>query len=116
MHDHRNLTIWRNGIDLAKDLYTLTSNFPKSEEDALVLSIRRSAIAVPSNIAAGVGRKSDQDFYQFLQIAISHVYELDTYIRLSLEFNYIKDKEYENISLKLEEERAMINFFMEKLQ
>jgi four helix bundle protein len=116
MQDHRNLTIWRNGIDLVKDFYTLTSGFPKSEEETLVLPIRRLAIAIPSKIAAGVGRRSDEDFYQFLQIAIGHIFELDTYIRLSLELNYISDKDFDSISLKLEKERVMITFFMEKLQ
>ena len=116
MQDHRNLTIWREGIELAKLFYSLTSNFPKSENEILVHQIRKAVIAIPSNIAAGVSKGSDKDFYAFLENALSFAYELDTYLLLSFELNYLDSKDYDKLLQKLNEEREMIHFFMGKLQ
>jgi four helix bundle protein len=52
----------------------------------------RSAISIPSNIAEGCGRKSNKDFYHFLNIAMGSSFELETQIIIANEFNYINEE------------------------
>ena len=51
--DHKELDVWKEGMDLVVDIYKLTVNFPKSEQYGLTSQIQRAAISIPSNIAEG---------------------------------------------------------------
>ena len=88
---HKNLNVWKMGIELVKMTYEMVSQFPKSEEYALSLQMRRSAVSIPSNIAEGCGRETDKDLYNFLNIASGSVAELQTQVIISKELGYVDD-------------------------
>jgi len=88
---HRDLDVWKNGIELGKKIYILTKDFPKEEIYTLTSQIRRSAISIPSNIAEGAARNSKKEFIQFLYIALGSAAELETQLIVSKELGYIKD-------------------------
>ncbi len=44
MRSYGDLEIWKAGIELVKDIYRLTENFPKQEIYSLVTQMRRSAL------------------------------------------------------------------------
>jgi len=50
---YRDLEVWKNGIQLAKNIYQLTETFPKNELYALTSQMRRASVSVPSNISEG---------------------------------------------------------------
>ncbi|QIR36762.1 four helix bundle protein [Tolypothrix sp. PCC 7910] len=75
---YRNQFIWKRGIQLSINCYQLTDNFPKSELYGLTSQIRRASVSVPSNIAEGYGRRSQNEYIQFLHIALGSLRELDT--------------------------------------
>ena len=52
----KQLKIWQKGIEIVKDIYTLTRHFPKEELYGITSQMRRSAISIPSNIAEGFKR------------------------------------------------------------
>lgn len=66
----KELKIWRNGIELVKSIYSLTETFPNSEIYGLVSQMRRSAVSIPSNVAEGFKRLHNNEFRQFLYIAL----------------------------------------------
>jgi len=61
---HKDLEIWNLAMNLAEQVYGLSSNFPKNEAFGLVQQMRRSAVSVPSNIAEGAARQSTKEFIQ----------------------------------------------------
>ena len=63
---------------LARQVYSLTENFPQSEVFGLTSQIRRAAVSVPSDIAEGRGRMTDKNFALFLTQARGSLYELQT--------------------------------------
>ena len=71
---HRDLEVWRLGLDLAEAVYRCTAEFPKSEMFGLSSQMRRAAVSVPSNIAEGRARSSIKEFLQFLR-ALAEVSE-----------------------------------------
>ncbi len=75
---HREQFIWKRGIELSVLCYELTQNFPSSELYGLTSQIRRAAVSVPSNIAEGYGRTTNNEYIRFLQIALGSLRELDT--------------------------------------
>lgn len=95
-------------MNLVKEVYLLTKNFPSDEKFGLVQQIQRSCISIPSNIAEGSGRNSDKDFTRFLDIAFSSSFELETQIILSFELKYITEDDFNKIKTLISEVQKMI--------
>lgn len=94
---HRDLNVWREGIELVKMVYGLLERFPKNEEFALSFQIRKSVVSIPSNIAEGCGRDSDKELLHFLGIAAGSLAELETQLIIAKELGYVDDlREVEN--------------------
>jgi four helix bundle protein len=80
----KDLLVWKQAMELAKDCYLLTRSFPKEEIYGLTSQIRRASSSIPANIAEGTGRGSTKDYIQFLKIARGSVRELETHLLLSV--------------------------------
>jgi len=48
---YRDLLVWQKAMELAREVYTRSEEFPKTETFGLRMQMRRSAVAVPSHIA-----------------------------------------------------------------
>ncbi len=94
---HKNLEVWKRGVEYVTKIYSLTKNFPKEELFCITNQIRRAAISVPSNIAEGAARHSQKELIQFLYIALGSLQELDTQLLISKKLNYISDNDYLDI-------------------
>jgi four helix bundle protein len=77
------LEIWRDGMQLVTEVYTLTAGWPGRELYGLTAQARRAAVSTPSNIAEGVGRGTAAEAARFAQIALGSVYELHTLLEVA---------------------------------
>ncbi len=55
---HKKLDVYQISLNLVKEVYKATRQFPKEEEFVLISPIRRAAISVACNIAEGASRIS----------------------------------------------------------
>ena len=92
MNTHKDLIVWKKGIELVKNIYLITNSFPKSEQFGLVSQMRKCAVSIPSNIAEGCGRNSNNELIHFLYIALGSSSELETQIIISGELNFLKEE------------------------
>ena len=83
MKSHKDLDVWKDGIQLVKTVYVATNGYPKEEMYGLASQMRRAAVSVVSNIAEGAARQGNKEFVQFLYIALGSASELDTQIEVS---------------------------------
>jgi four helix bundle protein len=88
---YRDLVAWQRAMDLVESVYRATDSFPKSEDYALKSQMRRSAVAIPSNIAEGSARGTDKDHVQFLRIALGSIRELDTQVEIGRRVGYLTE-------------------------
>ncbi len=88
---HKDLTVWKEAMDLVVHMYGITKSFPTAEQFGLTSQMRRSSISIPSNIAEGAGRKGSREFSRFLYIALGSLSELETQIEIAERLNYIGD-------------------------
>ncbi|SHF02673.1 four helix bundle protein [Flavobacterium fontis] len=113
---HKDLHIWRKGMDITEAIFRLVKSFPKEEKDILTNQMKRCALSIPSNIAEGFGRNSNRSFIYFLAIARGSLYELETQLLLAERFHYIKDVQLlHTVLLQIQEEGKMINAFSKTL-
>ena len=89
---HKSLDVWKDSIELVKNVYRITNKFPKEEMFGMTSQIRRAAVSVPSNVAEVCARNSDKELIQFLYVSLGSLAELETQLIISNELGYI-DKE-----------------------
>ena len=93
---HHELEVWREGINLVREVYSFTSAFPSDERFGLVSQMRRCAVSVPSNIAEGAARQTNKEFAHFLYIARGSLSELETQIIISRELGFLTEEKQLN--------------------
>jgi len=102
---HKDLDVWKKAMELATQVYSLTSQFPKEELYGLTAQLRRSAVSIPSNIAEGAARHSRKEFIQFLHVASGSVAELETQLLLASRIGFFST---DTILTHTEEVRKML--------
>lgn len=93
IESHRDLLVWQKAMDLAVEVYRLTSKFPSSETYRLVSQITRAVASVPANIAEGHARATRKDFANFLAIAKGSLMETETFLMLAVRLKYLTENE-----------------------
>lgn len=98
IQSYKDLIVWQKGYELVKQVYKITEKLPKSEVFALQSQMRRAAVSIISNIAEGNGRKTKNDYCQFLHIAYGSTLELETQLFLCKDlYNISVEKQLELI-------------------
>ncbi len=90
MHNFKELIIWQKSMDLVTDVYKASFGIPKSQRYSLTDQIQRSAVSIPSNIAEGSGRGTDNEFVRFLNISNGSCCELETQLSIAENLNFLK--------------------------
>ncbi len=97
-------------------VYELTKLFPQSELFALTSQIRRCATSIPGNIAEGSGRRGNNEFKQFLYIALGSATELETHLMLSERLGYIGKGTFDDLNGSLSEIIRMLSGLIKSLK
>ena len=91
---YEELIAWQKAMLLAKMVYGVQKQLPKKETYGLGDQIRRAVVSIPSNIAEGFGRESQNEFQHFLSIARGSLFEVKTQLQLAESLGYLNiDKE-----------------------
>jgi four helix bundle protein len=109
MHNFKELKIWQESMSLAKEVFSLTRNFPTTEKYGLISQLNRAVVSVPSNTAEGAGRDSQKEFNQFLNISLGSCFEIETQLILANDFNYISKEELQTLIEKVTKIQRMIS-------
>ncbi len=90
MNDFRKLKVWTLSMEMARETYEATREFPVAERYGLQSQMRRASVSVPSNIAEGSSRSTDNDFRRFLTIARGSAFELESQAILSEQIGFLE--------------------------
>ena len=116
MRNFKQLEIWKNGIDIVKQVYVLSQQLPSEEKFGLRSQLTRASVSRPSNIAEGCSRNSEIEFKRFLEIAIGSLFEVETQLIISEELGFIKQEGLATIFSLLDKEAKMINSLINKIK
>jgi four helix bundle protein len=115
MKNFHNLIVWQKAHALALNSYKATSSFPKHELYGLSSQIRRASASIPTNIAEGCGRRGNNEFHRFLQIAAGSASELEYQFLLSRDLQFISQVEYQQLNEDVCEIKRMLASLMRKI-
>src|SRR3982074_1960561 len=116
MQGFRELKVRHKAHDLTLHVYKLTDGFPSTERYAMTSQIRRATVSVAANIAEGAVRSSDPDFARFLHMAIGSASEVDYYLLLSRDLDYMKAPAYDALNAKVQEIKRMLNALISRVK
>ncbi len=89
MQNYKDLKVWEKVHLFTVKGYEYTKFFPKEEVYSLTNQLRRSASSIPSNIAEGCGKNTQNDLANYLNIALGSFNEAEYQILLSKDLNYL---------------------------
>lgn len=116
IQSYKQLIVWQKSIQLVKEIFILTSKFPKAELYGIIAQMRRSAISIPSNIAEGYGRRSTKSYAQFYAIAYGSALELETQIIIAKELQMTSKDNFDAADNLLVEVSKMLNAMITKMR
>ncbi|MCC6125437.1 MAG: four helix bundle protein [Pirellulales bacterium] len=108
MSNYWDLKVWQLGMEIAKEIYLLTRDFPKHEVYGLSSQIQRAAVSIPSNLAEGRARDSTKEFMRHVSFAQGSLAELETQLRIAEFLGYGDPMKIRAILAKCAEERRML--------
>ena len=91
MSTYKDLIVWQKSMELSRMIYSHCMTFPREETFCLSNQVRRATVSIPSNIAEGYGRDTDNEKVRFMYVSLGSAQELDTQLILSHDFKYIDD-------------------------
>ena len=109
VYSFEKLMVWQKSIELAKQIYSITSNFPKEEIYGLTSQIRRAVISISSNVAEGYVKSSSKEQIRFSEIAYGSLMEVLNQVIIAREIGYVSKDNYLNIRQNIEEISRMLN-------
>jgi four helix bundle protein len=111
----RDLQVWPLGKEIVLDVYAVTRRFPKEEVYGLAAQMRRAAVSIPSNVAEGFNRYHNNEYRQFLFVALGSCAELETQVEVSCDLKYTDSATRDMLLERLDHEGKMLRSLIKKL-
>jgi four helix bundle protein len=108
MQDYRKLKVWEKAHQLVLTTYRATKDFPKDELYGVTSQLRRAATSISANIVEGSGRKTRPDFARFLTISLGSTNEVEYFLLLSKDLQYLSEAHYTQLTEQVTEVRKML--------
>ncbi len=77
-HNFKKLIIWQEAMDLCDMIYMYTETLPNKEKFNLITQLERSSVSIPSKIAEGSDKRTNNHFAEFLTTSLTSSYEAET--------------------------------------
>lgn len=96
-------------MELVVEVYKITSKYPNNEIYGLTSQSRRCSVSIPSNIAEGKRRGTDNEFRRFLLISFGSGAELETQIEIAKRLPFGDKLDFTKADALLEEVMKILN-------
>jgi four helix bundle protein len=89
---------WERAHQLTFEIYRATGEFPREELFGLTSQMRRCSASIGANIAEECGKRGNNEFQRFLQIASGSASELDYHLLLARDLHFLSDADYRRMA------------------
>lgn len=107
---------WGKARMLVKKVYGVSSSGKFSKDYGLKDQIRRSSVSVMGNIAEGFGRRSNQEFANFLNYSHGSAAEVQSHLYVALDSAYFDKEVFQDLYSLCDEVSRMILSFQNYLR
>jgi four helix bundle protein len=93
------LNAWKKNHELVLMIYKISEEFPAKENFGITSQIRRAVCSITANIAEGYGRYHFNDKIRFYLIARGSSMEVQNFLIICKDLNYINEEEYNKLKI-----------------
>lgn len=91
------------------EIFLLTKTFPKDERYSLVDQVRRSSRSICANLSeAWAKRRYEKVFINKLTDCLGEEFETETWLKYSVDCEYLSEEDYSKLMNQYEEVRKML--------
>jgi len=112
---YKDLIVWQKAMQLVKQLYLVSRQFPREETYGITAQLRRAGVSIPANIAEGNARSSKRDYAHFLAIARGSLTETETLLLIALQLGYVEKDAATPVFSRMDEIGRMLRAMHSKL-
>jgi four helix bundle protein len=116
MQRFTDLRVWQRSHELTLKVYRASAGFPTAERYGVTSQLRRAAASVPTNIAEGSKRRSNQEYARFLNIAEGSLAETEYLTMLSRDLGLLTVDSSEKLLEDITETAKMLNALRKKVE
>jgi four helix bundle protein len=110
------LKVWQRSHEVTLEVYRVTTSFPSAERFGLISQLRRAAASVPTNIAEGSKRQSNQEYARFPNIAEASLVETEYLLMLSRDLGFLAHDASEALLKEVSEIERMLSGLRKKVE
>ena len=114
--DFRKIAAWQRAHALTLRIYRAASGFPGDERFGLVSQLRRACASIPTNVAEGCGRSTNNELARFIDIATGSASEVEYQLLLAKDLGCLPKDEHADLSTEVIEIRRMLLAFNNTLR
>lgn len=111
MKDFRDLLLWHNCRHLILELFQVTSTFPERELNGLANQIRKTCVAITSNIGMAFKMTHELRRSDFLNLAISSAEKLEIDLHSAKEKKLLNSLSFEHFAQEIDEIKKVLSTF-----
>jgi four helix bundle protein len=116
IRNYADLIAWQKAMTLAEAVYRMTLQMPREERYGLISQMRRAAVSIPSNIAEGEGRGSDEHLLHALRVSYGSLRELETQLLPSGRLRFLSEQDLRGLFDQCEEVGRILNGLMKTVK
>ena len=116
MQRFTDLKVWQRSHELTLEVYRVTASFPSAERFGLISQLRRAASSIPTNVAEGSKRRSNQEYARFLNIAEGSLAESEYLLMLSRDLGFLSRESSETLLEEITEIARMLHALRGKVE
>jgi four helix bundle protein len=94
---------WQKAREVTREIYSLSNAGEFARDFGLRDQMRRAAVSIMANIAEGHGRRTRNEFANFLNIARGSAIELQSHLYVALDLVYIDRRQFDELYSLLDE-------------
>jgi len=114
--NYKQINVYHLAYAFVLDVYKITRDFPKSEEQNITSQLRRAAVSIPLNIVEGSAKASNREFAYFLNVAYASAKEVEVLLQLSRDLKYCSEDGYTYLAGKLDNINAKLFLFLRNVE
>lgn len=114
-HNFKKLVIWNEAMDLCDSIYMYTDSLPNKEKYNLITQLEKCGVSIPSNIAEGSGKRTNNHFAEFLTTSLTSSYEAETQLLICQRRRYGRKQDIDSLLENVNKLQSKIFNFRERI-